>query len=216
MMRDNEKVMCDLFIDSLNDIGKRFKDLSALYERERNKLNPDKERDLLNTYALKLSLAIKKQEYKSNQTSPYSNTILDIRNIVYVLGHAVYQTNDGNVYINTLYNSNINDFDHILMAGMKNQIDHYDSIASDNQLTKCGYDFIRDPKWNDGRVTCSIVYRQYHIIQYDDNRVKLITLNQPFLKCDFIVFYFSHQLDHYELMDIVKLIDSANFYREKI
>lgn len=215
-MKDNEKVMCDLFIDSLNDIGSQFKSLSALYEREEGKLSPDKERDLLNTYTLKLLLVIKKKEYKSNQTSPYSNTILDIRNIVYVLGHAVYQTNDGNVYINTLYNSNINDFAHILMAGMKNQIVHYDYIALDNQLTKCGYDFLRYSKYNDGRVTCSIVYRQYHIIQYDDNRVKLITPNQPFLKCDFIVFYFSHQLDHYELMDIVKLIDSANFYREKI
>ena len=214
-MKDNEKVMCDLFIDSLNDIGNQFKSLSALYKREEGNLPPNKERNLLNTYALKLLLSIKKEEYKSNQTSPYSNTILDIINIVYVLGHAVYQTNNGDIHIHTLYNSNINDFDHILMVGMKNQIDHYDFMVSDNQLTKCGYDFIRDPN-NDGRVTCGIVYRQYHILQYDDNRVKLITLNPPFLKCDFIVFYFSHQLDHYELMDIVKVIDSANFYRKKI
>ena len=84
-MKDNEKVMCDLFIDSLNDIGNQFKSLSALYKREEGNLPTNKERDLLNTYALKLLLSIKKKEYKSNQTSPYSNTILNIRNIVYVL-----------------------------------------------------------------------------------------------------------------------------------
>lgn len=210
-MKDNEKMMCDLFADQLSSIGFCFKDLSESY----NKTKDDhhyKDKDLLMNCTLNLLLKIKKKEYESNQTAQYSEMISNIENIAYVLGHVVYQMNDGNIYINTIYDSNINNFVSILLLGMKNQIDHKDEIVSCIKLMDCGYNYLTEPT---ERIIRKIVYNEYRAFQYSDNSVEISTNRRMPLDCNYVLLQFDHQLDVYELIDVLKKFKNA-FLREEI
>ena len=95
---------------------------------------------------------------------------------------------------------------------MTNQIDYKYENLSSIQLRDCGYTYLTEPI---NRVVRKIVYNQYLAIQYDDNLVKITTSDKSSLPCEIMMLQFDHQLDHYELFDIVKKVQNA-FLREEI
>lgn len=208
-MNSNEKAMIDLFVNDLNDIGTcvtiLLNEICSVKEDAFTNSDPDEDKNLAILIGLKLLMNIKRKEYKSNQTSPYREVIESISNVSYVQNHIVYQTDDGNVHINGLYNSNINRFEDILISGMKNNIDYSDKKLSTRELFECGLKFL---KRTDPHITDVIIYNQYEIVQYDDNRTKIFSQKVPYVPYSSLELESDHKLNHYELISLIRKTDS--------